>query len=98
MLYYFLLQVTRLHMCWLERVCVCVCVLKSVFVCMFMCVQDSYTVKQRPRKAERKKTDLHTQRHTLPAKAKRVCVLTVHVADLAVLDCWKDTWKACGPG
>lgn len=25
-------------------------------------------------------------------------VLTVQVADLAVLDCWKDTSKLCGPG
>lgn len=24
--------------------------------------------------------------------------LTVQVADLAVLDCWKDTSKLCGPG
>ena len=55
--------------------CVCVCVLKSVFVCMFMCVQDSYTVKRRPRKAGRKKKDrlAHTEAHTACQSQESVC-------------------------
>lgn len=30
--------------------------------------------------------------------ARLCCILTVHVADFAVLDCWNDTSKLWGPG
>lgn len=40
----------------------------------------------------------HTHMHAHMHAHRKVGVLTVHVADLAVLDCWKDTWKACSPG
>lgn len=41
---------------------------------------------------------MQSQTLAVHVRCKRVSVLTVHVADLAVLDCWKDTWKVCRPG
>lgn len=54
---YFRLHIARLHMYWLEWVSMWT----SVFVCMFMCVQGSYLVRQRARKSKR---SLHAQTYT----------------------------------
>lgn len=101
----FLLHVTRLRMYRLELLCVHVCIFFA-FVVRGCDMLTRLAARQESNnniyvyfKKKEEEACNHRRAHSwVHVECRKVCVLTVHVADLAVLDCWKDTWKVCSPG